>query len=270
MNSTENTLSAITNYKLSFTQRNRLVYIISGMLLISTGFMKFFFTPIGDHFFYLKAFDTFSDLEALESYGLSNWLVQILFFFPLYVFILGIYFLIRGLLLSYTAEKNNAVIFKFITGFTRLFLAGWLLIAITSIGIMDETIPISSRLLTLINSLKIGFYIFLSVEVMQAFLKLPLLEDTQYNEAVEEIETEATREKSGFNDIKAYYLHDGKEQKGPYSIKELQAIANNDDYVWKEGLTEWMLISEVPELKKVFYKPQPPAFGTTIPPFPKH
>lgn len=48
-----------------------------------------------------------------------------------------------------------------------------------------------------------------------------------------------------------YYLHDRKEQAGPFSFEDLEKIENKDHYyVWFEGLNDWQLLSSL------FEKPQ--------------
>jgi hypothetical protein len=48
---------------------------------------------------------------------------------------------------------------------------------------------------------------------------------------------------------------------GPYSVEELKALAvTQTDYVWKVGLSKWMLASTIPELDELFSKNEPPPF----------
>lgn len=59
---------------------------------------------------------------------------------------------------------------------------------------------------------------------------------------------------------RAYYLHDGKQQFGPYTLAELKA--NPPKYiksVWYEGLSDWTAVENVEELKGVFDAPPPVA-----------
>jgi hypothetical protein len=48
-----------------------------------------------------------------------------------------------------------------------------------------------------------------------------------------------------------YYLHDGKEQAGPFSFEDLEKIENkNHYYVWFEGLNDWQLLGSLFEKKR--------------------
>lgn len=75
---------------------------------------------------------------------------------------------------------------------------------------------------------------------------------------------------------RAYYLHDGKQQYGPYTLAELRANPpKNIKSVWYEGLSDWTAVGNVEELKGVFDPPpvtvatpaaQPPAPPSDVPP----
>lgn len=55
---------------------------------------------------------------------------------------------------------------------------------------------------------------------------------------------------------RAYYLHDGIQQYGPYTLAELKANPPAGvKSVWYEGLSDWIPIASVPELAGVFDRP---------------
>jgi hypothetical protein len=59
-----------------------------------------------------------------------------------------------------------------------------------------------------------------------------------------------------------YYLHDGKEQHGPFSLDELRShsLLKPDTPIWHEGMSNWVKAKEVEELKTLF-KPPPPTLS---------
>lgn len=60
--------------------------------------------------------------------------------------------------------------------------------------------------------------------------------------------------------MKKYYLHNGKEQVGPYSIDDLKEMGlTNKTMVWFDGITNWTEAQFIPELKE-FAKLTPPPF----------
>lgn len=60
-----------------------------------------------------------------------------------------------------------------------------------------------------------------------------------------------------------YYLHDGENQLGPFSVEELKRRnISRSEYVWKEGLEDWIRAGELDELKELFTT-APPAFKIT-------
>ena len=64
--------------------------------------------------------------------------------------------------------------------------------------------------------------------------------------------------------MKKYYLHDGKQQEGPFDIDELKAKnLNRDTPIWFEGLNEWTTINNVDELKDIITA-IPPPFATAM------
>jgi len=68
--------------------------------------------------------------------------------------------------------------------------------------------------------------------------------------------------------MKKYYIHNGKEQNGPYSfeeLKELNLAANT--FIWFEGINGWTEIQNIPELRDVIKKENtPPPFTNKKPP----
>ena len=65
--------------------------------------------------------------------------------------------------------------------------------------------------------------------------------------------------------MKKYYLHNGTNQVGPYSVEELKIMfLQPSTPVWYPGLIEWTTIAEVEELKSLFGVPPP--FQNTVPP----
>lgn len=56
-----------------------------------------------------------------------------------------------------------------------------------------------------------------------------------------------------------YYLHDGREQYGPFALDELrnQSLLKSDSLIWHEGMTDWVKANQVEELKE-FLKLVPP------------
>ena len=67
-------------------------------------------------------------------------------------------------------------------------------------------------------------------------------------------------------DMKKYYLHNGTEQTGPFSIEELKGQnINRTTPVWYEGLQEWTTVENVAELQVLFVSEQPKIISQTIP-----
>lgn len=59
--------------------------------------------------------------------------------------------------------------------------------------------------------------------------------------------------------MKKYYLHDGKEQLGPFSMEELkQNSLTRDTLVWAEGMEDWKKAGEIEDLKAIFSATPPP------------
>eukprot|EP01031_Cornospumella_fuschlensis_P012143 gene12143-14845_t len=60
--------------------------------------------------------------------------------------------------------------------------------------------------------------------------------------------------------MKKYYLHNGTEQQGPFSIDELkQQNLSKETHVWYDGLPEWTPAGQLAELKEAI-KTIPPPF----------
>ncbi|HTD94717.1 MAG TPA: DUF4339 domain-containing protein [Chitinophagaceae bacterium] len=54
--------------------------------------------------------------------------------------------------------------------------------------------------------------------------------------------------------MKSYYLHQGDQQAGPYSINQLKKIhISPDTPVWTEGMTDWAQAQQVPEIRLALF-----------------
>ncbi len=70
--------------------------------------------------------------------------------------------------------------------------------------------------------------------------------------------------------MKKYYLHNGTEQEGPFSVEELKAKnISRQTPVWHEGLTDWVNAETILELKDIFTAAPPPYVASTPPPVQK-
>ena len=63
--------------------------------------------------------------------------------------------------------------------------------------------------------------------------------------------------------IPTYMLAINGQQSGPFSIPQLQQLAqqgkiNAQTYVWKPGMSEWIMAGQVDELKNIFIPNTPP------------
>lgn len=66
--------------------------------------------------------------------------------------------------------------------------------------------------------------------------------------------------------MKTYFLHDGKVQLGPFSLHELKLQnIKKDTPVWHEGMQDWTLARQVPELQELFSVTTPPPFNGATP-----
>lgn len=69
--------------------------------------------------------------------------------------------------------------------------------------------------------------------------------------------------------MKQFYLNDGQQQTGPFSIDELKLKGiNRDTSVWKEGMAEWVKAGELSELSEIFSN-EPPTYKVAPPPLSK-
>ena len=65
--------------------------------------------------------------------------------------------------------------------------------------------------------------------------------------------------------MEKYHISDGKTETGPYSLEQLKEIPINKNYlVWKQGMTKWVKISEIEELKNILYSVPPPILKRKI------
>ncbi len=59
--------------------------------------------------------------------------------------------------------------------------------------------------------------------------------------------------------MKEYYINQNGKQEGPLTFEELQKIKiNSTAMVWHEGLNEWVLATEIPEINEIAKKTPPP------------
>ena len=69
-----------------------------------------------------------------------------------------------------------------------------------------------------------------------------------------------------------YYILNGSEQQGPYTIDQLRGRVAPQTYVWREGLADWIQASNLPELSGLLVPEgavPPPTHGQTITTKPK-
>lgn len=61
--------------------------------------------------------------------------------------------------------------------------------------------------------------------------------------------------------MKIWFIRHNNESLGPYSIEELKTLSvTKEDYVWKEGLVDWMQAKDLAELNDLFSSKTPPPF----------
>lgn len=61
--------------------------------------------------------------------------------------------------------------------------------------------------------------------------------------------------------MKIWFIRHNSESLGPYTIEELKTLSvTKDDYVWKDGLSDWMKANSIPELNQLFAATAPPPF----------
>lgn len=69
-----------------------------------------------------------------------------------------------------------------------------------------------------------------------------------------------------------YYILNGSEQQGPYTIDQLRGRVTPQTYVWREGLADWVQAINLPELSGLLVPEgaiPPPTEGQTITTKPK-
>ena len=69
-----------------------------------------------------------------------------------------------------------------------------------------------------------------------------------------------------------YYILNGSEQQGPYTIDQLRGRVTPQTYVWREGLADWVQAINLPELSGLLVPEgaiPPPTQGQTITTKPK-
>lgn len=66
--------------------------------------------------------------------------------------------------------------------------------------------------------------------------------------------------------MKKYYLHDGTNQQGPFDLEELRARRiSRETPVWYEGLADWTIAGNIPELSVLFAVATPQPFVASAP-----
>lgn len=59
--------------------------------------------------------------------------------------------------------------------------------------------------------------------------------------------------------MKKYFIHNGSQQEGPYTIKELkEKDITMNTHIWYDGLSDWVLASKIDELNDYFNVTPPP------------
>ena len=64
-----------------------------------------------------------------------------------------------------------------------------------------------------------------------------------------------------------YYILNGSEQQGPYTIDQLRGRVTPQTYVWREGLPDWIRAGDLPELSGLLVPEgtvPPPTQGQTV------
>lgn len=64
-----------------------------------------------------------------------------------------------------------------------------------------------------------------------------------------------------------YYILNGSEQQGPYTIDQLRGRVTPQTYVWREGLPDWIRAGDLPELSGLLIPEgavPPPTQGQTV------
>ncbi|MBO9681636.1 MAG: DUF4339 domain-containing protein [Flavisolibacter sp.] len=61
--------------------------------------------------------------------------------------------------------------------------------------------------------------------------------------------------------MKIWFIRHNNESLGPYTIEELKNLSvTKDDYIWKEGLADWVQAKSLSELTQLFASSAPPPF----------
>lgn len=56
-----------------------------------------------------------------------------------------------------------------------------------------------------------------------------------------------------------YFISKGGDKKGPLTLDQIKAMSITEDYIiWKEGLSDWVSVKDVPELQELIIKQPPP------------
>lgn len=67
--------------------------------------------------------------------------------------------------------------------------------------------------------------------------------------------------------MKQYYIHDGRNQHGPYTIEQLEAQhLKASTLVWSDDMDDWQKAESIPDLKGIIKKSPPPLKKDTPPP----
>ena len=70
-----------------------------------------------------------------------------------------------------------------------------------------------------------------------------------------------------------YFVSIGGQQAGPFTAQQLPQLVQNgsltlQSYVWRQGMAQWQLAADMPEIAFAFVQqpPAPPAGGAPVPP----
>jgi hypothetical protein len=82
-----------------------------------------------------------------------------------------------------------------------------------------------------------------------------------YKQQMVSVEENSVNKKN--NRMKKYFLHNGKDQEGPFNIEELKTKnISRETPIWSEGHEEWTIAEKIEDLKSIF-SPTPPPFRAT-------
>jgi len=63
--------------------------------------------------------------------------------------------------------------------------------------------------------------------------------------------------------MKKYFIHNGTEQQGPFSLDDLKIKnINRNTSIWYDGLSDWTIADNIEELKELINDSTPPPFST--------